>query len=88
MGDISSLWLRFADHIFRQKNTAGLLTSISVGDMNVETMVGDFTHHGDKNLRSQTKYSSMKEKNVFSLSSSMRLCFITIALWGFFPCGR
>lgn len=37
---ISSLWLRSADHIFRQKNTAGLLTSISVGDMYIETMVG------------------------------------------------
>lgn len=37
---ISSLWLRFPDHIFRQKNTAGLLTSISVGDMYIETTVG------------------------------------------------
>lgn len=37
--NISSLRLRSADHIFRQKNTAGLLTSISVGDMCVETLV-------------------------------------------------
>lgn len=37
---ISSMWLPSADHIFRQKNPAGLLTSISVGDMYIETMVG------------------------------------------------
>lgn len=37
---ISSLWLRFPDHIFRQRNTAGLLTSISVGDMYIETTAG------------------------------------------------
>lgn len=37
---ISSLRRRPADHIFRQQNTAGLLTSISVGDMYMETMVG------------------------------------------------
>lgn len=37
---ISSVWLRCADHIFRQKNSAALLTSISVGDMYIETMVG------------------------------------------------
>lgn len=59
--NISSLLRsRCEDHIFRQKNTAGLLPSISVGDMYIETPWRGF--YPDENLRSQTKFSSAEEE--------------------------
>lgn len=59
---ISSLWLRFPHHIFRQKKHCWFVDKHLCGRHVHGDHGGEFTHHGDKSLRRPAKFSSAEEE--------------------------